>query len=53
MSKFKNSDSLLWQLFTVYDDPCNAERKCRKVYTRGRTPKTYCTKSLPYHSTFL
>jgi len=33
-------------IFIVCDDPCKAKYKCRKVYTRGRTPKTYFTKSL-------
>ena len=43
MSKSKNSDSLVWQFFIVCDDPCKAKYKCGKVYTRGRTPKTYST----------
>ena len=45
MSKSKNSDSLVWQFFIVCDDPCKANCKCGNVYTRGRTPKTYSTKS--------
>ena len=49
MSKSKNSDSLVWQFFIVCDDPCKAKCKCGKVHTRGRTPKTYSTKSLLDH----
>ena len=49
MSKSKNSVSLVRQFFVVCDDPCKAKCQCGKVYTRGRTPKTYSTKSLLDH----
>ena len=49
MLKSKKSDLLVWQFFSVCDDPCKAKCKCGKVYTRGRTPKSYSTKSLLDH----
>ena len=41
--------SLVWEFFTVCDDPTKAKYKCSAIYTRGKTPKIYSTKSLLDH----
>jgi len=53
MSANKSSSvSLVWEFFTVCtvcNDPTKAKCKCKAVYARGKTPKTYSTKSLLDH----
>ena len=39
----------MWEFFTVCDDPTKAKCKCNAIYSRGKTPKTYSTKSLLDH----
>ena len=48
-AKKYTSSSLVWEFFVVGDNPTKARCKCNAVYTRGKTPKTYSTKSLLKH----
>ena len=48
-AKKSTSSSLVWEFFVVCDNPTKARCKCNAVYTRGKTPKTYSTKSIGTH----
>ena len=48
-AKKSSNSSLVWEFFTVCDDPTKAKCKCNAIYSRGKTPKTYSTKSLLDH----